>query len=496
MTKYLYGASVQGIQSFIFETNKLKEIVGASELVEEICTSVFAELLNKKKKDLYDDANAITNAAGNIKYLFEDKTSCESIVLNFPKEVMIKAPGITISQAVVEVKSELTSEHFNLLEDKLKVQRNKIEKPLHSALMISERARKTGNAGAYWIKRENEVIDIPQFLKRKSVDNSVTNLSEKLTGKKISTKEFTYEIEDIAEGQKGSKNWIAVIHADGNNLGKLIQQMAKALPDKSEADIKHAFKEFSRKLDEATVCAAQNAYKEVIVKAENASKKIPIRPVVLGGDDLTVVIRGDLALDFTNVFLKQFEKLTAEKLSDLVKKYGLSQIKNGLTACAGISYVKPSYPFHYAVGLAEELCAFAKKEAKDINPENTSSCLMFHKVQSSFIGSFKDDIVPRELTAGKISFVQGPYFINQLPNRTSVEQLKDWIKTVNREDAPKSGLRNWIRELYHSQESAKQLIERIISLNKDYKKKLNLDTEIRNNKTHIYDVLALSNIQK
>ena len=45
MGKYLYAAAVQGIQSFIFQTNRLKEIVGASELVEEICTSAFSELL-------------------------------------------------------------------------------------------------------------------------------------------------------------------------------------------------------------------------------------------------------------------------------------------------------------------------------------------------------------------------------------------------------------------------------------------------------------------
>ena len=34
--KYIYGASIQGIQSFIFQTNELKDIVGASELVENI----------------------------------------------------------------------------------------------------------------------------------------------------------------------------------------------------------------------------------------------------------------------------------------------------------------------------------------------------------------------------------------------------------------------------------------------------------------------------
>jgi hypothetical protein len=32
--KYLYGASAQAIQNFIFNTSKLKEIIGASEIIE------------------------------------------------------------------------------------------------------------------------------------------------------------------------------------------------------------------------------------------------------------------------------------------------------------------------------------------------------------------------------------------------------------------------------------------------------------------------------
>jgi hypothetical protein len=32
MTQYLYGAAVQGIQNFIFQTNKLREIVGLEKL--------------------------------------------------------------------------------------------------------------------------------------------------------------------------------------------------------------------------------------------------------------------------------------------------------------------------------------------------------------------------------------------------------------------------------------------------------------------------------
>ena len=97
----MYGAAVQGIQGFIFQTNVLKDIVGASELVEMVCTSAFddyADLINHE-----EDPNSIVRAAGNIKYVFDDAEKCSRAVREFPKKVQCMAPGITISQAVVEL---------------------------------------------------------------------------------------------------------------------------------------------------------------------------------------------------------------------------------------------------------------------------------------------------------------------------------------------------------------------------------------------------------
>ena len=102
MAKYLYGASVQGIQQFIFQTNELKDIVGASELVEFICTKLFKEVVGNGWKE----ANLVISAAGNVKYIFEDRTECEKVVRNFPRQVMTNAPGVTISQAVVELEDD------------------------------------------------------------------------------------------------------------------------------------------------------------------------------------------------------------------------------------------------------------------------------------------------------------------------------------------------------------------------------------------------------
>src|SRR5699024_9526927 len=151
MSKFLYGASVQGIQSFIFQTNKLQEIVGASELVEEICTDFF-----KGKVENFKDENLILGAAGNIKYIFDDRESCQKLVREFPKAVMEMAPGITISQAVVEIKEGL--DNNQLLEKRLRVQRNKAISIFDGVgLMVTETARKTGGVGVKYV--DDVVID-------------------------------------------------------------------------------------------------------------------------------------------------------------------------------------------------------------------------------------------------------------------------------------------------------------------------------------------------
>jgi hypothetical protein len=139
---YLYGASVQGIQGFIFQTNKLKEIVGASELVEQICTNEFDTFCQKKGIQLSCD-DVIIKAAGNIKYLFQSDEDCKKVVREFPKHIANLAPGITISQAIVKY-SENLPDAINALETKLKAQRSKVSMPVEPGFMGLERDRRAG----------------------------------------------------------------------------------------------------------------------------------------------------------------------------------------------------------------------------------------------------------------------------------------------------------------------------------------------------------------
>ena len=149
MPKLLYGAAVQGIQEYILRTNKLREIVEASQVVADICTGLFLEVLkgeylpgSEQECQMREDPNFILHAAGNIKYIFDSLEECTRVVSVFPKTVMLAAPGITVSQAVVQYKDDFASA-VNELEFKLRVQRNKAW-PFRNSTEPPDRPANTG----------------------------------------------------------------------------------------------------------------------------------------------------------------------------------------------------------------------------------------------------------------------------------------------------------------------------------------------------------------
>lgn len=507
--KYLYAAAIQGIQGFIMQTDELKDIVGASELIEYISKTAFKkfqEIDFEKNPDMKpeDDENIVLMAAGNIKYVFKNRKNCEKAVLEFPKEVMEMAPGITVSQAVVEYDSENGfSNAIDEIELKLKAQRNK-QVGTHPVFMSMLRSRQTGLPVTDMVK--GEFLDAQTVAKRKSAkkgtDSSTIKLSRKCFG--ISKENKTFSHENIAydiENITGNNDWVAVIHADGNGLGQVVQKIGR---DKKD------FRKFSLGLDKATTAAAVKAFDFVNDKYKlfNPSAKettiIPIRPIVLGGDDFTVICRADFAIEYTEQFLKAFEKETEKELGNILKgKSVFNDNVNKLTACAGVAFIKSSYPFHYGLSLAESLCSVAKKDAKagikqdDIAP----SCLMFHKVQDSFIEDYKD-IKNRELTTeDEVSFSYGPYYIHPKNSRSTVEDLIENSNSLDGKEgsAVKSHLREWLADMMQNKDMAEQRLQRLKSNLEGGKKKELLDlvkniTKVEDSRVAAYDVLSLHSI--
>ncbi len=466
---YLYGAAVQGIQSFIFQTDKLRRIASASEIVEQICTTAFDEFGNKEE--------SIVRAAGNIKHLFNDKISCERAVKEFPRKIMEMAPGITISQAVVKLEGEYSSFEMAIdeLERRLHIQRNKPVRPLFPGLTGIYHAPDSG-------------LPLDEFYLEQTANKAGESdeLCLKCFGKSLMKEQYAYNIEDITE----NNDWVAVIHVDGNGLGQIVQAIGKD---------SRSFKYFSEELEKVTEKAAQAAYNAVKDKFQK-SRKIPIRPIILGGDDLTLVCRADIALDYTKAFFASFEESSYKQLNEILKK-GKLQFEN-LTACAGIAFVKSSYPFHYAVKLAESLCLRAKEDAKKehrLVKGLAPSCLMFHKVQDSFVEVY-ELIKERELTAADgASFEFGPYYLKNTAHRWSIDELT--IETAKFSETQngnvvKSHLRQWVSIRLNNKGAADQKVARLTTMLGEQSKKFKLDelTSEKDNRFPVYDMLALHSV--
>lgn len=508
MGKYLYGASVQGIQSFIFQTNQLNDISGASELVENICTSMFEEVVGKafNKKE-----NAVIMAAGNVKYVFDTKELCEHVVRCFPRRVMEAAPGITFSQAVVEIKDHQDfGKAIDELEKKLKMQRNLQQIPLEIGMLGCKRSATTGMPVIHvnGVKETDAATYAKQEARKKGRDKLYI---KSFWGNNSDDHEFKLKKELDVKDLTKKNDWIAIVHIDGNGLGTVVQKLGKN---------REKFSRFSELLDQATTKAANNAFEKIKTNDNFNLEKLPICPVVLGGDDLTAIIRGDLAIPYTQKFIQCFEEQTSKnEMKDLLKQANMEK----LTACAGIAYIKSSFPFYYGYKLAEELCLAAKTDAKAKNKLNVPSCLMFHKVQDSFVLSYKD-IKERELelkpkdndkdkaanngqnapATPKKTLCYGPYYLDEQVGYKTISDLERMVKELGEAEngGLKTGVRQWLSLMHENEEAAAQRLQRLESLTSNKKLLLNLTTPAT--RTHVnnagkeeqeehyaaYDVLA------
>ena len=485
--QYLYAATIHEIQKFIFATDSLKEIGGASELVEQICTQKLPVLLgeNYKKEQL------LIGAAGNIRYIFDEKEKslCEKVVKQLPFEVAEMAADIKISQTVITIDGEMEEEHLAKVDRQLNIQRNLMTQAHTLSWMIAKRNPNTGLASIQELKEG--AIDISGKQKVVANSQSKQSLFKKMIPKenRAVVKEptqFASEFEHIAIDNHHS--WIAVVHIDGNDLGKIIPTIFKNLKGAALVDKQRLF---SAKLDACTQEAAREALNKEVLQKFCKEEIIPIRPAICGGDDFTAIVPASVALDFTKIYLQEFEKQTCKELGGLGGK-----LIKGLTACAGIAYITQKYPFHYGIHLAESLCKYSKNEAKKLNKNASSgltpSCLSFYKIESSYAKDY-EDILQDELHSPIIGSLSNcPYYL-ETKEKATIEDLTSYLTSVRSDPHLATRLRQ-ILSMLHTQNSSfiKMELDRIEALNKDALNSFNINKEDLKTLSHLHDILSLN----
>ena len=351
---------------------------------------------------------------GNALVLFREETTDEELVeviRAFTKRLLWKSPGLRTGAArgeivldadgsyrVTRVKLENGAEEeiddLTHLVHKLKAQQNlffpAVSLPYTGLTLSCEASAETANAyDVDDVQQESRFISWEvkrKLLAARKKDGIIAPAEEELLDKLRSVLKslagepftasvpYTFVPEKLAEalqkyafpsefeklGQRETEDYMAIVHIDGNNMGEKFRDSDTLTKRKnmSLAVYKKTITAFCVLLGGIIGDYASLQKHLVLEEADDGKLFLPIRPIVLGGDDMTFVCTAKYALAFTRTIM--------EALNDL-----------GIDSCGGISILPTAYPFFRGYEIAEQLCSAAKSKMRAMREEGTSCWLDF-----------------------------------------------------------------------------------------------------------------------
>lgn len=460
----------RSIQRYIFSGNKLKTNVGASFIVERLFQQVLIDGILRRRFGNDLDAESwkaekknITQlpakcyvaylGGGNALILFaaEEEDQRKEVVKEFTQKLLCLYPGLQTGAALGELeldtgeKPNAFKDTLNLLYQTLKKNQNtvypKVNVPYTGLTLACDIS---GEAADFYddvhlIVREKES---PRFfsqgIKAKTEAAVEANsFLRKEFANHIGNHEFPMELENL--GQKEAENNIAIVHIDGNKMGIRFNK-CRNLAERSQLSqkIKEKTKAaFASLLD--SICEEYAQYKDDLKLEKGNTSYLPIRPLILGGDDVTFVCNGKMALVYAKRFIETMRK------DDYVE---------GINCCAGIAILPTSYPFFRGYELAEQACDEAKKKSR----KQESSWLDFvilHGEQAPTLEQIRRQEYYGAL--GNLHF--GPYRIDDAGSRVHVQKLLDCIHGLNK--LPRNKVKELRCVLQHGKHDAKRFLEQL-----------------------------------
>lgn len=460
---YLFEA--KSIQKYILEAGRLADLIGASDLIAELALSGGGDLLHEvllasENTDL--ETSFARRAGGSFCVLSDDPAKLGRLRALWRLVIMQMAPGLQFSdidlvsgdsemEAIRAAYANLTGIRensaamllpaggpmtaFNPRSGRLAVHHRTKggDDVWYDSVTLPQRTH-----GKYLIEKAEEygtTDRLATMFQPKDADGSYLFPRHFETGEAtLKNPAFPFGKRDAETGSAGDSR-VAVIHADVSGLGQFYRKVTNlATSAKDVFDV-------ATEIETAITRAAQKASENCLLPfaAENGDKGfaelfgpkcktppkdkkiVPARPVLLGGDDITIITRADLAIRFTQELLIGIENETAAAFAKMSLP---DDMKHGLTACAGIAIVGSGHPFLIAQSMAEGMCKIAKRVAK-AGASPYPAMIEFAVITSTVDEDFADDYRKREqMTFDGAKLFGGPYLIGSgTENATRLDDL-------------------------------------------------------------------------
>ncbi|NKI33910.1 hypothetical protein HFP89_01865 [Wenzhouxiangella sp. XN79A] len=442
MKHHAYLFEAKSIQTFLLESGRLRDLVGGSELIESLTGKLLDEVLAR-----VDPGETIrfSRRAGGAFYAFsESPEGLDALMQLWSLVVQQSAPGLQFDHARGTGENPLNA--FDDARRRLRANTSFVVVTRPLAAPVALRSPRSGLPAVSLDKRSGEPADAATRAKAASADLSTMQLMDRIGPRNmdLTWRNWPRSLEADDEGGfpfVGEDRTIALVHADGNGFGELLRRAREAVTATPE-DFMKVFETLSGEIRETTETAVQQAVANVLAPNRSDRGILPARPVVVGGDDLTFLVRADLALPFLQAFVSAFESASRCAMKRL-RKTGLEDLPDKLTIGAGLVCMRASQPFHMALDLVEDLIQRAKRDARASAEGASVSSVVFHRVTTSLVDDYRD-VLARELTHhwDGHDFIQslGTYALgnpsSRLPDLDALIELQELLQSESMARGP------------------------------------------------------------
>lgn len=453
-------------QRFIFSSTRLKENVGASFQIT-LLDSWVEESVTK----LNLSVQWVSRSSGRLLLMLDCDSSARELIGEVTRRAHAEAPEMDVSGVFVHMVGPYLSGDDLRAVDHVAYQYALNRSPAlsrfaqmpfllranDSSLPAAPLYPDGGEVAAPSSALEGRALSLPaqvkvrqanlardHFLNLARVQRLLYEEDEKLARDPTKLEEL---LQTASEGGVGVPSKVAVIHIDGNGVGGVMRRLDEVLSEKGGGALKgelevaegdgDALRVFvlniSERLDAVVKLAFRSAWERVAQlarkDAEDSNRRytaIPVVPVILGGDDVTVITSGDYALPFAAAYLRYYEEATG---NDPILRYLTppeGQDTGPMTAAAGVAIVKRNFPFHIAYELAEKLVERAKKVGKTACPP--CSTLDYHVLFDTTV------LDASEALRGYESFTTRPFRLLNDETSSAVSTRDDGSRTAGSGD--------------------------------------------------------------
>lgn len=414
-----------GIQDYLFASNRLRENLGASELVERAVRDWVREALptphnldhsgaiiaaRRIEEDATLDAEVLLQGGGNALIVFRSRAVAVEAIQRLSERLLTDAPGLGIAVAHQPFSWDkpLGGPDGALARLYKGLARAKQVRSGGAPLLgqgVTLECRSTGLPAVAMARAQGDddparpaSADVMARIDKGVIEGARERLKRILPEEVIRQYALPDRFDDLGRSE-GVQSYIAVVHADGNGIGRRFAELTREPGDNrqqidglralstavnaaGELALRRTVETMARAFASPERRAPDDPIKLFLAglpeERKSAKSYLPFRPIVYGGDDVTFVCDGRLGLSLAAEYLRQFHAAT----TDVGLPGGAAH------ACAGVAIVKTHYPFARAYSLAEELCDQAKRQLRKAGRDE--SVLDWHFALSGLLAELED----------------------------------------------------------------------------------------------------------